>query len=132
MNCLIDQLIWGIMTQIDRAQLMRLLRRWQSGEIDGNTVQSEAEYMVEQLRPLPEYAQSDPRSICKSVLKILESLSSQLVMVIDIPAMMDFLATPPGRELAGWVHWHGYWSSIDFDQRLKVIMENPNSIDIKP
>lgn len=87
--------------------------------------------MVEQLRPLPDYVQSDPRSIGKSVLKILESLSSQLVMVIDIPAIMDFLATPLGHELAGWTQWHSYWSSIDFNQRLRIITENPDSIDSK-
>ncbi len=119
------------MLQLTRAELRSLLYRWEAGELNGDEVQREAELRVEQLRPLPELDENNPDSIPLDVLNILESLYNELIIAADIPAILRFLETLPGYEVDGWTQWRSYWHSIDFDSRLKLLVESPDSIDTK-
>lgn len=64
-------------------------------------------------------------AIALEVLLNLTALYEQLITPEDIPALLTFLATPPGKELEGWRALHQYWDSIDFEQRRLKLMSHP-------
>lgn len=109
---------------IERQQLQDLLGRWQRGEIDERDVHEEAEIFWERYADDKEYGKGDSESIAMDILINLDSLDRQLVTREDIPAMLSFLATPPGQEHESWQVWERYWDSVDFEQRRQSLAGN--------
>ena len=103
---------------IDRQVLRDLLRKWQRGEITEGDVHEVAEELWQKSAP-PKYDESDPRSIAVEVLMHLDIMNQQWITVEDVPAILDFLDTPPGEEARGWAEWKRYWNNIDWDARQK-------------
>jgi hypothetical protein len=68
---------------------------------------------------------TDDQSIAIEVLAQLEILNHQLITREDIPALLDFLDTPPRQAARGWKQWRQYWDGIDFAQRRRELATNP-------
>ncbi|WP_152541368.1 hypothetical protein [Kallotenue papyrolyticum] len=113
------------MNTIERETLRTLLRKWQAGELTDLQVYAEAEALWEQFPEVPQFSQDDPRSINVEVLLNLTLLYQQLITPQDIPALLAFLDTPPGKEKEGWQKLHDYWDHIDFEQRRKELLNHP-------
>lgn len=113
------------MQQCRRDELKYLLRSWQSGEIDERVVHERAERIWRHSIPHVEYHEEDPKSIADEVLSNLEILDWQLITPDDIPAMLEFLNTLPGKEREGWQSWHSYWDSVDMEGRRLALLDNP-------
>jgi hypothetical protein len=109
------------------------VNKWARGELDERSVHEEAEALYEQLEPLPEYPPEDARSIPIEVLSHLEILNHQLIVREDIPAILDFLETHPGKELEAWSQWEAYWNTLDYDERMERLRDNPyySSLPVK-
>lgn len=106
--------------------LRTTLARWGAGEITERQVHELAEERWESFpKGPPNHPHNDPRSIPIEVLSQLEILNEQLITREDIPAFVDFLATPRGREEDGWMRLESYWDSVDFDARLRQLADNP-------
>ena len=73
-------------------------------------------------RVLPE---TDPRSIPFEVVSHLDILNHQLIVPSDIPAIVEFLDAPEGREIDAWARWREYWDSIDFEARKLELVADP-------
>ena len=108
-----------------RNKLLTLLEQWQSGTIDEREVHWQAEEWLEQLSDEPNYPEHDPRSIPMEVLVELDTLNHQLLTKDDIPAMVEFLHTPPSEELQGWARWQRYNDELDLESRKKELKNNP-------
>lgn len=75
------------------------------------------------------YPKSDIRSIGFEVLdkmlhawsdhQSLEKLTSE-----DIPAILEFLDTPPGKSLEAWDKWEKYWVNLDYAERRRKLLDN--------
>src|SRR6478672_8912374 len=101
---------------IARSTLLRLLARWEAGELTERQVHEKAETWWE-AEEWPVLLETDPRSMQIEVLSVLDSLNVQWVTKQDIPAIRRFLRTPVGEETAGWRAWKRYWDGVDFDKR---------------
>lgn len=112
-------------TEADRDFLRGLLGRWRAGEVDERFVHEEAERLWDANDQWPQYEESDPRSIALEVLSQLEVLNHQLITPEDIPAILDFLETPPGEEEAAWEKWRAHWKSVDYQERRAALASTP-------
>jgi len=110
---------------IQRDQLLNVLEQWRNGDIDEREVHVRAESLKDQFDELPEYDETDSRSIPLQVLLELDALNVGLITKDDIPAMESFLKIPPGKEDQGWNDWKEYWSRVDFEGRRKKLANNP-------
>ena len=110
---------------MDRDVIQTLLERWQSGVIDEREVHEEAEMLWDEHEEWPTFPEHHPESIAIEVLSHLEILNHQLITREDIPAMLTFLDTPPGKELQGWKAWRRYWEGLDLRSRQKALKDNP-------
>ncbi len=70
------------------------------------------------------YPVGDTTSIVLEIISNLEILNHQLITADDIPAMLDFLDTPAGKEQEGWTKWKIYMGSIDWNQRKLELKGN--------
>ena len=113
------------MSEIERNRIKTLLNQWADGIIDERQVHEQAEEWLEQLSELPSYADEDPRSIFQEVLVQLDVLNHQLITTDDVPAILTFLNTPPGKELIGWALWRKYWEDLDLEHRKQELKSNP-------
>ncbi|MDP9194002.1 MAG: hypothetical protein M3P06_20090 [Acidobacteriota bacterium] len=105
---------------LTRNLLINALRDWQSGEMTAQEVQELAESFTDS-SDFPESPPEDDRSIEVEVLMHLDALSTLPVTRADIPAILQFLSTPPGEALNGWAAWISYWESQnDADRRAEV------------
>ena len=93
-----------------------LLTRWESGAIHSAEVHKTAEQWYGAIS-VPQYPESDHRSIPIELLTNLDALNHQLIGRCDVPAMLAFLGTAPGDELESWARWRAYWSHVDLDER---------------
>lgn len=98
--------------QIDRAQLLEILKRWQDGSLTQEKVQEFAERMTDKY-DFPELPHNDDQSIPVEVLFHLDASPGLLVTKHDVPAMIAFLQTPLGEAENGWRAWLAYWNSVD-------------------
>jgi hypothetical protein len=112
------------MTEIERNRIATLLNQWRDGIINERQVHEQAEEWLEQLPELPSYAEENPRSIPLEVLVHLDALNHQLITTDDIPAILTFLGTPPGKELIGWTLWRRYWVDLDLEHRRRQLKGN--------
>jgi hypothetical protein len=110
--------------KIDRSTLRSLLLQWDSGKLTEKAIHEAAEGLWERY-DWPEYSDTDDQSIAIEVLAQLEILNHQLITREDIPALLDFLETPPGQAARGWKQWRQYWDSIDFALRRRELATNP-------
>ena len=110
--------------EVDRSVLRSLVLRWATGELTERNVHETAEGLWES-QPWPNYSEADDRSVALEVLTQLDILNHQLITREDIPALLDFLDTPPGQAARGWKHWRQYWDGIDFAQRRRELATNP-------
>ena len=115
----------AVKSQIERSILIKLLESWHSGVIDEREVHEQAERILEQAEGIPDYAETDPRSIAMEVLVQLDILDHQLITTEDIPIIREFLATPFGKEAEAWVRWHQYWNILDLRTRRLQLQSNP-------
>lgn len=74
--------------------------------------------LYKELEAIPQLPRDDSRSIPIEVRSHLEILNHQLIVPEDIPAILAFLDTPPGEELAAWHVWESYWNNMDYDRRI--------------
>jgi hypothetical protein len=102
---------------VSREELRSLLDRWQTGAINERTVHETAEELWARYGEAPVYPKEDPRSIALEVVSQLEVLNYQLITPVDVPAFLEFLGAPAGRELAAWERWTSYWDGIDYQRR---------------
>jgi len=73
------------------------------------------------------YPKSDVRSIGFEVLSMLTfawASSPEELIVDDIPAILEFLDTPPGKSLEAWDKWEKYWTNLDYPERRRKLLEN--------
>ncbi len=72
------------------------------------------------------YPKSDIRSIGLEVLRILDCSWSipESLTTDDIPAILEFLETPPNKSLEAWNKWKKYWANLDYPKRRKKLLEN--------
>ncbi len=74
-----------------------------------------------------EYPRSDVRSIGFEVArKLSEGWSDRPanLTVDDIPAILEFLDTPPDKSLEAWDKWEKYWASLDYPARRRKLLED--------
>lgn len=113
------------MRNVDPSLIRDLLQRWARGDLDERLVHEEAEAHFEELEPLPAFPRDDSRSIPIEILSHLEVLNHQLIIPEDIPAILAFLDTHPGEELEAWQRWESYWNSVDYNERIERLRDNP-------
>lgn len=75
------------------------------------------------------YPRSDIRSIGFEVLsKLLSAWKDwrfvEILTTDDIPMILEFLDTPPGKSLEAWDKWEKYWANLNFPERRKKLLEN--------
>lgn len=74
------------------------------------------------------YPKSDVRSIGFEVLNLLEGVvwaePVESLTTDDIPTILEFFDTPPGKELEAWDKWEKYWANLDYPARRKKLLEN--------
>jgi len=107
----------------NREVLRDLLRRWASGQLSEQEVHEEAESLWES-EEWAEVDESDDRSIPIEVLSQLDVMNHQLLTTEDIPALGEFLNTPPGEAVEGWRRWRRYWAGVDMPARRRELAEN--------
>lgn len=78
---------------------------------------------------IDKYPKSDIRSIGFEVLQKLLSACSdwrffENLTTDDIPAILEFLDTPPDKTLEAWDKWDKYWASLDYPERRRKLLEN--------
>ncbi len=112
------------MKYLERETIKDLLEQWELGKIDEKHVHSQAETLWGQ-EDWPNYSKEDPKSIAIEVLSQLDILNVQLIMKEDIPILIEFLNTEPGKELEAWKKWEKYWNNIDFEKRKMLVKDNP-------
>lgn len=71
------------------------------------------------------YPKSDVRSIGFEVIDKLRSGGSTIedLTTDDIPAILEFLDTPPDKALEAWDKWEKYWESLDYPERRRKLLE---------
>lgn len=73
------------------------------------------------------YTRSDVRSIGFEVLRLLERVGwgtpIEELTTDDIPMILEFLDTPPGKSLEAWDKWEKYWATLDYPARRKKLLE---------
>jgi hypothetical protein len=121
---LAPELVSRALDEVDRSILRSLLLQWGTGKLSEKDVHETAEGLWER-HEWPEYCETDDRSIAIEVLAHLEILNHQLITRDDVPALLDFLDTPPGQAARGWIRWRQYWDGIDFAQRRRELATNP-------
>jgi len=112
------------MNTINRQTIIDLLERWKSGQLTEIEVHEEIEFIWER-GSWPQYPHEDSRSILVEVLSQLDALNHQLITRDDIPAIIDFLRTPKGKELDAWKIWKEYWENVDYERRKQLLKHNP-------
>jgi len=110
--------------EISRKLLLDLVAQWELGVLTEVQVHEKAEELWEQ-EDWPHCAEDNPHSIAIEVLSQLEILNHQLITREDIPAIVDFLRTPKGREESGWKTWRRYWENMDLEARKQILKNNP-------
>jgi hypothetical protein len=108
-----------------RQQLFDILTKWLNGELSTKEVHEEAEEMVTAFEEWPRVSKAHANAIPLEILSNLEVLNYQLITQEDIPAMLKFLATPPGSEKRAWEEWERYWENIDLESRKRILSDNP-------
>ena len=78
------------------------------------------------------YPKSDVRSIGFEIVNKLTFIGGtkpiENIIFDDIPAILEFLDTPPGKSLEAWDKWEKYWENLDYPARLKKLMEDERYI----
>ena len=59
------------------------------------------------------YPKSDKQSIIFEIVDLLDGdwWKFERLTTEDIPAILEFLDTPPGKELEAWDKWEKYWDN---------------------
>jgi len=72
------------------------------------------------------YPKSDKWSIIFEILRLLDGNWRKIERLTtnDIPTILEFLDTPPGKELEAWDKWEKYWANLDYPERRKKLLEN--------
>ncbi len=112
------------MTTINRKTIIDLLARWRLDQLTEVELHEEIESIWER-DDWSQYPHEDSRSILVEVLSQLEVLNHQLIIKEDIPAIVDFLSTPKGKELEAWKNWMAYWDNVDYERRKQLLKHNP-------
>lgn len=77
---------------------------------------------------LNNYPKTDIRSIGFEVLNLLEGTGwdkpIEELTTDDIPMILEFLDTPPGKSLEAWDKWEKYWANLDYPARRKKLLES--------
>ena len=106
----------------DREELRQLLLKWADGGMSFHRVVEEAEALEERLwqdiEIGPEFPATDPRTIAVEVLTLLSMGFVAPLFSEDIPHILEYLATPSGSELEGAQKFHGYFETLDYQERL--------------
>ncbi|MDR3550962.1 MAG: hypothetical protein P4L31_06120 [Candidatus Babeliales bacterium] len=77
---------------------------------------------------IDKYPRSDIRSIGFEVLEKISSAWSdwrffEVLTTDDIPVILEFLDTPPGKSLEAWDKWEKYWANLDYPERRRKLLE---------
>lgn len=111
--------------RVTRAEIVELLEQWRAGEFTPAAVHAWAS-----ARFLPgdnEFDDETPEgdSAAGVVLGQLASLDMHLVTPDDVPAYLEFLATPPDRFAAGYAAWRAAVESVDYPARRRALCGDP-------
>ncbi|WP_190294967.1 hypothetical protein [Marinobacter sp. R17] len=104
-------------------KLIKLLVKWQTGELTEAGVRDSAETLEERYYS-GDYPESDLRSILVEALFGLANLEIQLFVKEDIPEFLAFVSAHDGPEGA-WKRWNDYSKSIDWPKRADKLKEDP-------
>ena len=125
-----------ILRRIGRADLERVLRRWQDGELKTVEVQAFAEdlYCADDVELDDWEHDGEIRvSVAHTTLAVLETLAVNLVTVDDVPALLDFLATRRGYYHVRERLLRRKLDEADFEQRRRDLCKvRPYSHFITP
>jgi hypothetical protein len=99
-----------VQPNVDREQLLTILKQWDEGSLTEAQVQEFAESITNEY-DLPELPHDEDQSIPVEVLFHLDALPGLLVSKQDIPVMIAFLHTPSGQAESGWEAWLAYWGA---------------------
>lgn len=79
------------------------------------------------------YPKSDVRSIGFEVLNFLDSIVPKSAVVLtteDIPAILEFLDTPPNKSLETWDKSEKYWKNLDYQERQNKLLQTPIDMNL--
>jgi hypothetical protein len=108
----------------DRGTLKKLLSLWREGQLSPREVRDRAEEMWAS-NEWGVFSETDDRSIPVEVLAQLDAMNLQWITADDVPALLNFLNTPPGHASEGWKWWRRYWDTIDFPARRRLLAGEP-------
>ena len=113
---------------IARRDIVRVLERWQRGEMTAVQVQAFAEqhYCVEGVEHDDWEGDGEERvSVASSVLGVLENLAIDLVTADDVPALLDFLDTRRGFYHPRERLLRRLLAEADFEHRRRALRDTP-------
>ncbi|HEY9686041.1 MAG TPA: hypothetical protein V6C52_03605 [Coleofasciculaceae cyanobacterium] len=106
-----------------KQDLICLLEQWQAGIIDEQAVHGQAEAAYAAYREDEEDQLSAQDALIYHVVCVLEVLPTYMVIKEDVPFILNFLNTAPGREDEAMEAWDDYWNLLNYEAR-KVLLSN--------
>jgi hypothetical protein len=111
---------------VTRAELAEMLYRWQAGALSNRQVHDWAE---ELFGPADyddwEGEGMEDGSVACAVLGELDQLDMNLLTVDDVPALLGFLATPPGEFRQGLADWEAEVAKRNIPARQRALRDDP-------
>ncbi len=104
-----------------------------ANDIEDEVIES-ANLTADECLYVSEYSKSDKNSIIFEILTLLDNGDWQKIERLttdDIPAILEFLDTPPGKELEAWDKWEKYWANLDYPERRKKLLEDKSCMEEK-
>lgn len=98
--------------------VLRVLDRWEAGEIDAKDVLAFAEDPAILGPGWPDYPRTDKRSVLFAVLESLEMVYIQPTLRADVPALREFLVVGEESPCEAWNLIETYWANVDWKSRL--------------
>ena len=108
-----------------KSELILLLEQWHAGLIDEKSVHSRAEAYYGAYREDDEETLSPQDALVYHAICILEVLPAYMILQEDVPFIINFLNTGPGREDEAMDAWDDYWNLLDYEARKRRVSQNP-------
>ncbi len=108
---------------ISRQDVKDKLIKWQLDDIDAKQVHEWAENSYNTSHVEYEDWEDDEYSVTNSILAELDMLNINLLTKEDIPALIEFLDSPPGKFKESDVKFQRYMRSIDIHERKSQLAD---------
>src|SRR5262249_25019482 len=99
---------------VTRGMIAETLRRWQAGELTAREAYDWAQERYWPGRVEFDDWEADDSSAANEVLCALDALPMNLILPEDMPAYLEFLATPSGRFAEGYERFRAALDRIDY------------------